>query len=237
MNAPPAGPVLAFDTSTPVASVAVGEGGRVLAERAFEAAARASAELLPAVDAAVREAGLAPRGLGAVVVGAGPGSFTGVRIAAATAKGLVRALRAPLFAYSSLLAAAAVHRDVARAVCALFDARNRDVYAGCWRFGPDGVDEVLSPAAGRVDAVLERLGGGPPPLFTGRGAALHRDLVEAAFGPGTVVAGGEGSLAAALLWLAHAAPGAGRVADAAAWEPDYLRAAGAERIAAAGGRR
>ncbi|HEX5725088.1 MAG TPA: tRNA (adenosine(37)-N6)-threonylcarbamoyltransferase complex dimerization subunit type 1 TsaB, partial [Longimicrobiaceae bacterium] len=179
----------------------------------------------------------APRALAAVVVGAGPGSFTGVRIAAATAKGRVRALGVPLFAFSSLLAAAAAQRGAGHPVCALFDARNREVYAGCWRFAGEEIAEVLAPVAAPLDEVLARLRGGEPPRFTGAGAALHRAAVEAAFGPGAV-AGEGGSLAAALLWLARAVPERGWVADAAAWEPDYLRAAGAERIAAAaGGRR
>ncbi|HEU0013703.1 MAG TPA: tRNA (adenosine(37)-N6)-threonylcarbamoyltransferase complex dimerization subunit type 1 TsaB [Longimicrobium sp.] len=231
MGGAPEGPVLALDSSTRAAYVAVGAGGRVLAEETVQASANASSALLPAVDRAVRAAGLAPGDLRAVVVGGGPGSFTGLRIAAATAKGVARALGVPLYAYSGLLAAAALHRAQPRPVCALFDARNREVYAGCWRFRPDGVDEVMPVRALRLDALAEALGGGPV-LFAGEGAELHREALAAAFGA-DAVAGGGGSLAAGLLWLAGAAPG--RVADAAAWEPEYVRAAGAERIAAVGG--
>jgi tRNA threonylcarbamoyladenosine biosynthesis protein TsaB len=223
------GPVLALDSSTAGASVAVGRGGRVLAEERVEAATGASSLLLPAADRAMRSAGLAPGELAAVVAGGGPGSFTGLRIAAATAKGMVRALGVPLFAYSGLLAAAAVHRGAGRPVCALFDARNREVFAGCWRFAQRSVDELLPPSILGVEALAERLREGEAPLFVGDGAALHREALEAAFGAA------EGSPAAGLLWLARTVPAAGRVADAAAWEPEYLRAAGAERIAAARG--
>lgn len=127
------GPILALDTSTETGSVAVGRGGRLLAEATLSVGPGHSSALLPAVDWVVRAAGLAPGDLAAVVVGGGPGSFTGLRIAAATAKGMVRALGVPLFAYSGLLAAAAGHWGAGRPVCALFDARRRDVYAGCWR--------------------------------------------------------------------------------------------------------
>lgn len=227
-----AGPVLAIDSSTRAAYVAVEVDGRVAAEESVTAQANASSALLPAVDRAVRAAGLAPADVRAVVVGGGPGSFTGLRIAAATAKGIVRALGVPLHAYSGLMGFAAAHREGRRPVCALFDARNREVYAGCWRFD-GGVEEVLPVAALRIDEVVERLRG-LAPLFVGEGAALHRDVLSAAFGA-EAVAEEERSAAAGLLWMARTVPELGHVADAAGWEPEYVRAAGVERIAAAKG--
>ncbi|HSU13023.1 tRNA (adenosine(37)-N6)-threonylcarbamoyltransferase complex dimerization subunit type 1 TsaB [Longimicrobium sp.] len=235
MTDPISGPVLALDSSTRGGSVAVGVDGRVAAERVLEATVGASSLLMPAVDEAVRAAGLAPRDLAAVVVSGGPGSFTGLRIAAATAKALVRALDVPLFAFSGLMAAAATHRHLARPVCALFDARNREVFAGCWSFTEDGAaDELLAPCILKVDDVILRVREASP-LFTGDGAALHRGELEAAFGAGCVAAEADESPAAGLLWLARTMTEEGRVAHPAAWEPEYLRASGAERIAAARG--
>lgn len=226
------GPMLALDSSTLGGSVAVGVDGRVVAERILPNRAGASGTLLPNADEALRAAGLAPRDVAALVVGGGPGSFTGLRIAAATAKAAVRVLGIPLFAFSGLLGAAAARRAEGRAVCALFDARNREVYAGCWRFGA-GVEEAMPVEALALDALVERFRGDPP-LFTGDGAWMHRDTLSAAFG-GDAVTPEEGpSTAAGLLWLAGAVPGRGRVADAPAWEPDYVRSSGAERIAAEG---
>ena len=95
MTSPVDGPVLALDSSTPGGSVAVGVDGRVAAEVSLDPGRGASSLLLPAVDRAVREAGLAPGDLAAVVAAGGPGSFTGLRIAAATAKAVVRALEVP----------------------------------------------------------------------------------------------------------------------------------------------
>lgn len=226
------GAVLAIDSSARDAYVAVEVDGTLAAEEAVTARANASSALLPAVDRAVRAAGLAPGGISAVVVGGGPGSFTGLRIAAATAKGIVRALGVPLYAYSGLLAAAAAHRDADAPVCALFDARNREVFAGCWRFGA-GVETVLAVTAESIDGIVERLRG-ESVRFVGEGAALHSELLAEAFGA-EAVAGEARSPAAGLLWLARAVPDLGLVADPAAWEPDYVRAAGVERIAAARG--
>jgi len=228
----PAGPVLALDSSTAGGSVAVAVDGRIAAERVLPSTAGASSLLMPAVDEAVRAAGLAPRDLAAVVVAAGPGSFTGLRIAAETAKAIVRALGVPLYAYSGLLATAAAHRQERRPVCALFDARNREVFAGCWSFADDDVFELLAPAILTVDEAMDRLRG-EAPLFTGDGAALHAAELEEAFGPGAVRPLSDESPAAGLLWLARTVPARGRVAAPAAWEPEYLRASGAERIAAA----
>ena len=226
------GPVLALDSSTRGGSVAVGVDGRVAAERVLEPAAGASSLLMPAVDAVVRAAGLRPRELAAVVVSGGPGSFTGLRIAAATAKAIVRTLGIPLFAYSDLLATAAALRREGRSVAALFDARNREVFAGCWDFAGAGVREVMSPVILRVDDVVSRLST-ESPLLTGDGAAQYAGELEQAFGAGSVHANPDESPSAGLLWLAGAVPELGCVATPAAWEPDYLRASGAERIAAA----
>jgi tRNA threonylcarbamoyladenosine biosynthesis protein TsaB len=223
--------VLAIDSSTRSAFVAVEVDGRVAAQESVTAQANASSALLPAVDRAVRAAGLAPGDLSAVAVGGGPGSFTGLRIAAATAKGIARALGAPLLAYSGLLGFAAAHRDAGMPVCALFDARNNEVYAGCWRLDGGRVEEVLPVAALPIRDVVERLRG-TDARFVAEGAALHRALLEEAFGPAAVVEE-ERSPAVGLLWLARTVPEMGRVADPAAWEPEYVRAAGVERIAAA----
>lgn len=227
-------PVLALDSSTRGGSVAVGVDGRVVAERVLEATTGASSLLMPAVDETVRAAGLTPRDLSAVLVGGGPGSFTGLRIAAATAKALVKALGVPLLAYSGLMADAATLRGSGRPAAALFDARNREVFAGCWRFGPGSVDVLLAPAILSLDEALVRLAPHHP-VLAGDGAVAHADVLRAAFGEDAVVAAPDESPAAGLLWLARTVPDLGRVANAATWEPEYLRASGAERIAAARG--
>lgn len=228
-------PYLALDSSTAVGSAAVGDAGGVIAEAVLQVGAGASATLLPAVDRVVRAAGLSPRDLGAVVVGGGPGSFTGLRIAAATAKGIVHALRVPLLSYSGLLVAAVSGWGAAGPVCALFDARRRDVYAASYRFGNGGeVETVLAPAALGLDELLDRLAGDPPALFVGEGAVLHGAELESRTGTRVAPPHLGFPRASALIWLATVAPELGRVSDVARWEPDYVRASGAERIAAKG---
>jgi tRNA threonylcarbamoyladenosine biosynthesis protein TsaB len=228
------GPVLALDSSTALGSVAVGDAAGVRAEVARSVAGGHSSALLPMVERAMEDARLRPADLAAVVVGGGPGSFTGLRVAAATAKGMVRALGVPLLAYSGLLAAAASAWAAEGEVCALFDARRRDVFAACYRFG-QGVEERLAPTALDVDAVVARFHGGTPPTFVGDGARLHREQLERELGARVLPAHLGVPRAAALVWLATVDPERGRVLDAAGWEPEYVRASGAERIAARAG--
>lgn len=230
----PTGPVLALDTSTAVGSVAVGVGDRLLAELVVNVGAGHSSALLPAIDHVMHSAGFAPHDLQGVVVGGGPGSFTGLRVAAATAKGIVHALGVPLFAYSGLLGIAAGCVSAGRPVCALLDARRRDVFAGCYGF-TDEIQEILPPQALPIDAVLERFRG-ETPIFAGEGAVLHADEIKRELGGNVAPAFLGFPRASVLLWLLRYAPERGRVTDPAAWEPGYLRASGAERIAARGAR-
>jgi tRNA threonylcarbamoyladenosine biosynthesis protein TsaB len=227
------GPILALESSTAIGSVAVGDASGVVAEVVRNVAGGHSAALLPAAEQVLQAAGLRPADLAGVVVGSGPGSFTGLRIAAATAKGMLRALQVPLLGYSGLLATAAAAWSASGPVCALFDARRRDVFAACYRFGGGaGVEVVMEPAALSLDALIERFRGDEPPLFVGEAAVLHAEELRRELGARVGPAQLALPRASALVWLAVTVPEMGRVEDPSGWEPDYLRASGAERIAA-----
>jgi tRNA threonylcarbamoyl adenosine modification protein YeaZ len=244
-------PLLAIEASTGFGSVAVGQAGRLLAEVGLSGPRTLSAKLIPAVNEAMRLAGVQKPDLGGVVVGGGPGSFTGIRLAGATAKGIVHALGLPLMAFSSLMVTAANAWAHGGEVCALEDARGRDVFAARYRMGA-GIEVLDAPAVHTIDEVIARWGdgggggrdddisvsslsagsgtGAAPRLLVGSGAVRHRDeLIR----HGMTVADELWAVprAASLLWLASRLPAMGEVADAALWEPEYLRASGAERIA------
>ena len=136
--------VLGIDSATPIASVAVLDDTRVLAEGASDAAGH-RADLLVLIDRVCREAGVTPRDLDAVAIGAGPGSFTGLRIGMATAKGIAFAAQKPLWAVSSLAALAAERTGF---VVAVLDARKGEVYAGCYADSAlVGEERVMRPDA------------------------------------------------------------------------------------------
>jgi tRNA threonylcarbamoyl adenosine modification protein YeaZ len=217
--------LVAIETSTDVGSVAIGSGNELLGEVTVGTRTRHAESLLPALDFLLRTTRLSREAVQGIVVGGGPGSFTGVRIAAATARGLVYGLGVPLYAYSSL-AAVAVDAPVEGAVCALFDARRGEVYAACYeRSGTASLRTILEPTALPIDELRDRLSH-LRPAWIGEGAIRYaRELGIAAPPPLP-------PRASALLRLAahdSAHGGRGRVLEPAGWEPSYLRGSGAER--------
>ncbi len=173
--------VLGLDTSTQTAGIAITSGDRVIAEARHDTRGR-GADLLVAIDEICRRAGVAPAQLEAIAIGAGPGSFTGLRIGMATAKGIAFAARRPLWAVSSLAAlahdaAAAAPAGEAPVIAAVLDARRGEVFAAAW----DGDRELLAPAALAPAALAERLLGLDVPLqAVGDGAVRFRQELEGA---------------------------------------------------------
>jgi tRNA threonylcarbamoyladenosine biosynthesis protein TsaB len=151
--------ILAIDTSTWTASVAVcDEHGAVIA--AGEARTETHSEnLLPLVADVVARAGVAPAALDAVAVGAGPGSFTGLRIGLATAKGIAFAASRPLWAVSSLAALALDLRDACAAalLVPVLDARRSEIFAGFYdrELRARTAEQVMAPDA--LAAAIDRV--------------------------------------------------------------------------------
>ena len=146
---------LAFDTATEVATSALVDDGELVAERTSRAQT-----LLEDVDALLRQGGAHPRDLGAIVVGVGPGSFTGVRIGLAAARGLALALDLRGAGVSTLDALAAGTPGAVPVV----DARRREVFALI-----DGKPAVLAPADLEVEEGT---------LYVGDGARRYRSELE-----------------------------------------------------------
>jgi tRNA threonylcarbamoyl adenosine modification protein YeaZ len=144
---------LAFDTATTVATSALVDGREVLGERVSLART-----LLEDVDALLRQGGAHPRDLDALAVGIGPGSFTGVRIGLAAARGLALSLDLPGAGVSTLAALAAG----APGALPVVDARRREVFTLV-----DGRPAVLAPADVRAE------------LCVGDGAVRYREVLEA----------------------------------------------------------
>lgn len=218
---------LALETSGALGSVAVAKGADVLGRVLLESRREHAARLVPAVERTLEEAGVDLDELDGVAVGEGPGSFTGVRVAAATAKGLVRALDVPLWAVSSLAAAAAHEAGEGPSVrYVLFDARGDRVYGGCYGLGSRGLETLVPPHAGTLRDVLAS---DVPPgaVFVGGGARRHRHAIQGAgfaVGPETAgVPSADGVLA-----VLEALGGKPPVEDPETWEPRYLRDSAAE---------
>ena len=142
------GLVLALDASTAQGSVALIRDGRLVADVTVAMRSADEERLLPAVARVLEAAGAGPSELAGIVCGAGPGSFTGLRIAAATAKGLAQALGLPLRAVSSLaLVAAAAEPPLAPGrYLVVLDALRDERFVLAASVGVDGIVGVDAPA-------------------------------------------------------------------------------------------
>src|SRR5688500_7559810 len=162
--------LVAIEASTDAGSVAIGNGGELSGEVMIGTRTRHAESLLPALDFLLRSSRTPKSAIAGVIVGSGPGSFTGVRVAAATARGLAHALGVPLYAWSSLAALALESRETG-AVCALFDARRGEVYAACYdrSAGSDRLTTLMEPDVLTVSALQQRVSGFAP-SFVGEGA-------------------------------------------------------------------
>ena len=124
--------MLALDTASPTGSVALVQGECLLGESLLNLKTTHSERLLGVVDRLLEGLGCTLDQLDALAVVRGPGSFTGLRVGMATAKGLALALELPLVGISSLAALAANAPFARMPVCALLDARKDEVYAGLY---------------------------------------------------------------------------------------------------------
>lgn len=126
--------LLALDTSTRQASVALCGEERLYGEYTWHVGNNHSVELLERVQRLLAEGGVSMSALDGVAVATGPGSFNGVRVAVATAKTLAFALRRPLVGVSTLEVGAAQHQEWPGFVCSLLEAGRSELYAACYLF-------------------------------------------------------------------------------------------------------
>jgi tRNA threonylcarbamoyladenosine biosynthesis protein TsaB len=168
--------LLAFDTSTETLSIAVTAGaGAPVLEHTAPGGARASAELIPSIQALLAQAGLALETLDGIAFGRGPGSFTGLRTAAAVAQGLGFGSGVPVLAIDTLLAVAEEARGLAGAtrVVAVLDARMGEVYFGGYEHADGRWHTRQAPALGRPEQVACPRGW----ALAGNAMDLHRDAL------------------------------------------------------------
>jgi tRNA threonylcarbamoyladenosine biosynthesis protein TsaB len=218
--------LLAIESASDRASVAVGLGAADAAEESITGPRRHAGALLPLLQRALARRGVTLDQIRGIVLGDGPGSFTGLRVGAAVAKALVQARGLPLRTAPSLLArAAGIGAPRGALVLALADALRGEVYAAAYRL--DGaVTTVLRPAVRRPEELASLL---PAP------EALVGDLPERLAAPLEQWAGRElirspagAPRATTLLELAERPGGATPVTEASWWEPDYGRPAEAQ---------
>lgn len=224
--------ILALDSSGLVASVAVTENDRLLAEYTVNYKKTHSQTLLPMLDEICKMIELDLESIDAIAVAAGPGSFTGLRIGSATAKGLGLALNKPLIGVPTVEALAYNLYDVSGLICPIMDARRNQVYTGIYRFTEHQMVTVKEQVAVGIEELVNELNQkGEAVTFLGDGVAVYRDLlgekltIPYSFAPLHLSRQRAGAVAA----LAERYYAEGKIETAREHQPEYLRVSQAER--------
>lgn len=230
--------ILAIDSSGLVATVAVveeeNEISKTIAEYTINYKKTHSQTLLPMLDEIVKMTDMNLDTIDAIVVAGGPGSFTGLRIGSATAKGLGLALKKPLIHIPTVegLAYNLCYTD--RIICPIMDARRNQVYTGIYQMDGDKLQVLEAQMAVEIDELAKKLCTyGKPVIFLGDGVPVHKDRLEKelmtnhdiAFAPAHM----NQQRAAAVGMLGIQYYKEGKTETAMEHKPDYLRVSQAER--------
>ncbi len=223
--------ILALDSSGLVATVAILEDEQTIAEYTVNYKKTHSQTLLPMLDEIVKMTEFDLSTIDAIAVAGGPGSFTGLRIGSATAKGLGLALQKPLIHVSTVDGMAYSLFGNTGLICPIMDARRNQVYTGIYRFEHE-FEVVEEQMAISVQELIDKLNAyGEKVTFLGDGVPVYQSLfeeglkVEYCFAPAH--ANRQRAAAVGVLGMKYYAEG--KVESAREHQPDYLRLSQAER--------
>ena len=231
--------IIALDSSGQVASVATVVDGVLTGEYSTNYKKTHSQTLLPMLDELLQMTELELEEVDAVAISAGPGSFTGLRIGAATAKGLGLALKKPIVAVPTLEALAYNFYGYNQVICPMMDARREQVYSGIYIFERIGkhpfqyeLQKKKDGCAIDVHELLENINQiGQEVIFLGDGSAVYKETIMAqcnvafSFAPFSMNV----QRAASVALLAGQMFEKGQIQTAAFHAPEYFRVSQAER--------
>jgi len=227
--------ILAFDTSSQITSLAICIGERVLVEHHSETepGSRHAEVLLPRIQRALAEAALPLADIDVIAVGVGPGSFTGVRVGVATAKGLGFALRKPVVPVVSLDALA---HEAARScqqpwVAACLDAFKGELFAAVYALEAGAASRALAPFHAVPEVVRDELAavsGEQALLLVGGGVARYPALLTGAPRGWLASEAIAAPRASSVAQLARARVASGDIPQLESVAPLYLRASDAQ---------
>ena len=228
--------ILGLDSSGQAATVALADDRRIVAEYTVNNGMTHSQTLLPMLEEIRQKVNLDLQTVDAIAVAAGPGSFTGLRIGAATAKGLGLALNKPLIEIPTLEGLACNVWGTGGLICPMMDARRQQVYTAVFRFEKDEPVQVLPQCAVPVEDIIRFLNEQNEPVcLLGDGTLSFREILETEitvpvrFAPAHL----NEQRAASLAVRAFAYARRGQFVTAAEHRPEYLRVSQAERERAA----
>ena len=223
--------ILAFETSAKAASVALFQDGKLLGESYQNTGLTHSQTLMVMAEDMLKQCGFSPKDVTSVAVAAGPGSFTGVRIGVAAAKGMAWGLQVPCYGVSTLESMALGLGAYQGTVCPVMDARRSQVYNALFAAEDGKLTRIAEDRAIALADLAEELKNAPQPVFlVGDGSELtFRTLQNAVPGLVLPMESRMHQRAVGVGLAALKAIEAGDSGDAEAMQPNYLRLSQAER--------
>lgn len=228
--------LLALDSSGLAASVAVLEDDVLVAEFTTQFKKTHSQTLVPMLEEVRKMIDLDLKTVDAIALAAGPGSFTGLRIGSATAKGLGMALQIPLVSVPTVEALAYNLYGTNKLVCPIMDARRNQVYTGIYQFHEAGttmdMETVCEQCAISFEALAEKLNAlGKEVIFLGDGVPVFAEQMKSLLEvPYFFAAPGQScQKAASVAYLGAKLYKKGQYEEAFEHSPEYLRLSQAER--------
>lgn len=171
--------ILALDSSGLVASVAIVEDDNLLGEYTMNYKKTHSQTLLPMLDEVAKMIELDMDSLDAIAVSKGPGSFTGLRIGSATAKGLGLALNKPIVSVPTIDAMAFNMWGAKDLVCPIMDARRQQTYTGLFEFKDGKMNTIIEQSVLMIEEIIEKINEiGKKVIFLGDGVDVFKDYIK-----------------------------------------------------------
>ena len=212
--------LLAIDTSTRFAGVALADVGQVVACRAWRSRTNHSAELMPAAAQMLKDHETPAAALSGIAVALGPGGFSALRVGLSVAKGLAATCSLPLVGVGTLELEAFPYLGSGMRVCAMVEAGRGEVAAAV--FGPEEADvseERICPPEELLELFSE------PTIFCGEGAAARVSLIRERLGKQALIV--DPAVPASRLWslaaIAWQRIASGNIDEPAGLQPNYLR--------------
>jgi tRNA threonylcarbamoyl adenosine modification protein YeaZ len=213
--------IVAIDTSTDTASLALARDGKVLAETSWRCGRNHSVELLPRLVRLLEEAKVSIKDTSGIIVAKGPGSFNGLRVGLSTAKGLAFSLSVPIIGISSLETEAYGHAGTGLPVCPIFNAGRDEIATALYQKKDDGWHKLAPEHITTVDALSAEIT--EKTLFCGEYVAAIANQLKKRLKEKAVIAPDRMRSAISLIELAKPRLDAGDYDDTATLQPVYLR--------------
>ncbi len=224
--------VLGIESSSLVASIAIWTDDSITAEYTFNFKKTHSQTLLPMLDEIIKMTEIPLDSIDAIAVSAGPGSFTGLRIGSATAKGLGLALKKPLIHIPTIEAMAYQCFSSSYILCPIMDARRNQVYTGIYQYNGEQFSTLMDQSAMDIAELMRVVNELEcEVMFLGDGVPVYKEMIEQLsnkpchFAPSFMNRQRAGAVAA----LGAKYYKEGKIETATQHQPDYLRKSQAER--------